>query len=93
MGFSSILYLASTINWYLVTYDLFVGKYEVLGFFDTLYWYSFMLNASPLGVVSRNWDYIFKKQMASTAAAIQFKVFFMWTLFIRLGYPSVFEDA
>ena len=92
-GIFSVIWAASGINRLFTLMDLFSGDFAELNIFDKYLWYHFMVNAGPQGVVLRNWDYIFKRQMASTAAAIQFKLFFSWSLFWRIIYSGFFEDA
>jgi len=92
-GVLSIIWAGSGVNRLFIVLDLIMGEYAELSFFDRILWYYFMVNAGPQGVVLRNWDYIFKRQMAATAAAIQFKIQFNWNVFWKVIYAGYFEDA
>lgn len=97
--FGSLLWASSGYNTITVLLESFSGLYDDLGFLDKLLWITYRLGTNAyIGslnydalVFGRNFEFVLFKQLAATAAALWFRFFFLWNLFLWFTADGLFE--
>lgn len=96
--FGAYVWWASGINTWGAIFELFGGTWKELGmsFLDRVIWFFYRINPqSPanvsFGVYQRNAAFLQTVDFAQAMAAIWFRTFFLWNLFIRITADGMYD--